>query len=69
MTYDEFSNTIKRLDLSRDEFAKMVGMSYNSVANWKSKEIPKWVEVFLHYYEKGKDLERLLTIVAKHINK
>lgn len=69
MTYEEFSHTIKKLGLSREEFAKMVDMSYNSVANWKSKEIPGWVEPFLLYYEKGKDLDFLLEIIEKYKNK
>lgn len=69
MTYEEFSHTIKRLGLSREEFAKMVDMSYNSVANWKSKDIPGWVEPLLHYYEKGKDLESLLELIEKYKKK
>ncbi len=68
MTYEEFSHTIKKLGLSREEFSKIVGMSYNSVANWKSKGIPAWVEPFLYYYEKGKSLDELLTLIDKYIN-
>lgn len=49
MTYEYFSDKLKELQLSRDDFSKIVGMSYNSVANWKSKEIPAWVEPFLYY--------------------
>lgn len=68
MTYEEFSSTIKKLGLSREEFAKMVGMSYNSVANWKSKEIPAWVEPFLYYYGKSKELDCLVEIIEKYKN-
>lgn len=56
MTYDEFSNKLKELKLSKDDFSKMVGMSYNSVANWKLKEIPSWVEPFIENYEQQKNL-------------
>lgn len=66
MTYDEFGNKLKELKLSRDDFSKMVGMSYNSVANWKLKEIPSWVEPFLYHYEKGLKLDELLAIIEKY---
>lgn len=42
MSYDDFSLQLKALSLSRDDFAKMVGMNYNSVANWKQKGVPLW---------------------------
>ena len=66
MTYDEFSQILKDLKLSKDEFSKIVGMSYNSVANWSKKEIPAWVDPFLFYYEKGKTLDELLAIIEKY---
>lgn len=66
MDYDDFSNRLKELSLTRDDFAKMVGMSYNSVANWKAKGIPSWVEPFLYHYEKGKNLDEILTIIKKY---
>ncbi|HEF3558337.1 TPA: hypothetical protein R9133_001627, partial [Campylobacter upsaliensis] len=54
MTYEDFSNKLRKLQLSRDEFSKIVGMSYNSVANWKLKEIPAWVDSWLEQYEEEK---------------
>ena len=66
MNYEIFSAKLKELELRREEFAKIVGMNYNSVANWKSKGIPSWVAPFLHYYEKGKDLDKILSLVKKH---
>ncbi|BEK33194.1 hypothetical protein CW576_09420 [Campylobacter jejuni] len=66
MTYEDFSNKLKKLQLSRDEFSKIVGMSYNSVTNWKLKEIPAWVEPFLYYYEKSLALDELLKILEKY---
>lgn len=66
MNYDEFSQKLKNLNLSKDEFSKLVGMSYNSVANWSKKEIPAWVEPFLFYYEKGKTLDELLNLIEKY---
>lgn len=66
MSYENFSLQLKALSLSRDEFAKMVGMSYNSVANWKQKGVPLWVECFLFHYEKSKKLDSLLEILEKY---
>ena len=66
MSYENFSLQLKALSLGRDEFAKMVGMSYNSVANWKQKGVPLWVECFLFHYEKSKKLDSLLEILEKY---
>lgn len=65
MDYAEFSQKIKELRLSRDEFARLVGMSYHSVTNWKAKEIPAWVPVLLHYYERSLALDELLKIMER----
>ncbi|WP_199879366.1 hypothetical protein [Campylobacter coli] len=59
MTYEDFSNRLKQLDLTREDFSKLVGMNYNSVANWKSKEIPIWVDSWLINYEKAKVLDEI----------
>lgn len=69
MTYDEFSNKLKELKLSKDDFSKMVGMSYNSVANWKLKEIPSWVEPFIENYEQQKKLDYFINEVEKYTTK
>ncbi|MBX2078012.1 hypothetical protein I9T54_00465 [Campylobacter peloridis] len=66
MTYEDFSNKLKKLQLSRDEFSKIVGMSYNSVANWKSKEIPAWVDSWLENYEQQKSFNNLVNEVEKY---
>ncbi|WP_407379786.1 hypothetical protein [Helicobacter sp.] len=65
MDYAEFSQKIKELGLSRDEFARLVGMSYHSVTNWKAKEIPAWVPALLHYYERSLALDELLKIMER----
>ncbi|EAJ7109735.1 hypothetical protein YZ59_04175 [Campylobacter upsaliensis] len=69
MTYEDFSDKLKKLQLSRDEFSKIVGMSYNSVANWKSKEIPAWVDSWLENYEQQKSFNHLVNEVEKYTTK
>lgn len=69
MNYIEFSNKLKQLSITKEEFAKMVNMNYHSVANWKSKGVPYWVGVFLYHYEKSKNLDVLLDIIRQYDNK
>lgn len=69
MTYNEFSNKLKELKLSKADFSKMIGMSYNSITNWKLKEIPSWVDPFLYHYEKSLKLDELLITIEKYKRK
>ncbi|MCE3038316.1 hypothetical protein [Helicobacter anatolicus] len=66
MNYTDFSNKLKQLQISKEEFAKMVDMNYHSVANWKSKGVPYWVEVLLYHYEKSKNLDVILNIIKQY---
>ncbi|MCE3038774.1 hypothetical protein [Helicobacter anatolicus] len=68
MTRLDFDKKIKTLGLSRKSFAKIAGVSYTGIStNWKeNKNLPPWVEPFLHYYEKSKALDDLLIIMHKH---
>ncbi|RAZ22574.1 hypothetical protein [Campylobacter hyointestinalis] len=42
--------------------------NYMTVNNWNddNRPIPDWVEPFLFYYEKGKTLDELLSIIKKY---
>ena len=67
MNYDEFENKLKSVSLSKKEFVDIVGMPYQTLMNWKQKdETPYRVEPFLFYYEKGKTLDELLSIIKKY---
>ncbi|PAF50707.1 hypothetical protein BKH43_03855 [Helicobacter sp. 13S00401-1] len=69
MTYEMFSNKLKELNLSKEDFAKLVNMHYHSVANWSTRGVASWVEPFLLYYEKSKKLDEVLNMVDKYVKK
>ena len=69
MTYENFNIKLKELNIGLSEFAKMVGMSYHSVTNWKLKGIPLWVDCLLYHYRKSKDLDQILNIVESNKKK
>lgn len=63
MEYADFVKKLKELNLSKVEFANIVKMHPMSVSNWKQGKVPSWVEPFLHYYKKCKDLESALNLL------
>lgn len=65
MTYKDFRNALKACNLSNVEFAKITGLSPKSVSNWSqdNHKVPSWVEPFLHYYKRCKDLESALNLL------
>ncbi|TKX32437.1 hypothetical protein CQA76_03700 [Campylobacter aviculae] len=68
--YQNFAIFLKKpqeLKLSKKDFVGIIGMPYQTLMNWKSKdETPAWVEPFLYYYEKGLALDELLKILEKY---
>lgn len=65
MTKKEFDDTLKKLNLSRHEFADITNLTYGAVSNWNDdkKPVPGWVESWLYYYMKAKENETLNTII------
>lgn len=60
MDIKTFEAKLSELNLSKKEFATMVGAVYNGVVNWNSKgETPKWVDSWLENYEKAKSYEAM----------
>lgn len=59
MTYNEFDLALKEINLNKKEFAKIVGMSYVSVTNWKQAgELPAWVDSWITNYAKSKKFDK-----------
>ncbi|EJG9584726.1 hypothetical protein AB0Q24_001894, partial [Campylobacter jejuni] len=55
MDIETFEKKLNELELTKKEFANMVGAVYNGVINWNTKgETPKWVDSWLINYEKAK---------------
>lgn len=64
MDIQDFENTLKRLDLSKADFAKMVGAVYNGVINWNVRgQTPKWVQSWLENYEKARKFDKIKELI------
>ncbi|EAH4950574.1 hypothetical protein ACS18H_001352 [Campylobacter coli] len=60
MDIETFEKKLNELELTKKEFANMVGAVYNGVINWNAKgETPKWVDTWLINYEKAKVLDEI----------
>ncbi|EAJ9113682.1 hypothetical protein FWZ85_01240 [Campylobacter jejuni] len=60
MDIETFEKKLNELELTKKEFANMVGAVYNGVVNWNAKgETPKWVDSWLINYEKAKVLDEI----------
>lgn len=57
MKKKEFDTILEDINLSRQEFANLTGLSYGAIGNWndEKKPIPSWVKSWLeNYIEKCK---------------
>ncbi|EAI3942828.1 hypothetical protein APO40_06145 [Campylobacter coli] len=60
MDIETFEKKLNELELTKKEFANMVGAVYNGVINWNAKgETPKWVDTWHINYEKAKVLDEI----------
>jgi hypothetical protein len=64
LTYQEYEEKIKELNISSGKFAKLVGMARTTPsAVWKRKNVvPIYIERFLELLEKLSEDERILFI-------
>lgn len=64
MDIQDFESALKRLDLSKADFAKMVGAVYNGVINWNVRgQTPKWVQSWLENYEKARKFDKIKELI------
>ncbi|MBZ7987459.1 hypothetical protein [Campylobacter canadensis] len=67
MDIKTFEKKLNELNLTKKEFANMVGAVYNGVVNWNTKgETPKWVDSWLENYEQQKSFNNLVNEVEKY---
>ena len=61
MTKKEFDNTLKQMALTRQEFCRLTGLAYSTVANWNDERlpIPSGVGSWIENYEKAKSSESM----------
>lgn len=69
MNKHQFDEKLRKLGLSKKEFAKLTHVSYYTISNWNdtTKPIPKWVDSWLVYYEKSKKLDSLLEYINNNL--
>ncbi len=64
MEHSEFEKLLKKADLNKKEFARLVKMNYNSITNWKQGEaVPDWVKSWLDNYIKAKTLDKVVDAI------
>ena len=65
MTKKDFDLSLKSLNLSRQDFCKITGLAYSSVANWHdvNKPIPSWVASWINNYTKAKKYEIIESLI------
>lgn len=56
MKKQEFDETLKKIGLSRQEFADMTELAYSTIGNWhdEKKPVPSWVKSWLDNYVRAK---------------
>jgi len=61
VTYDELTDRLKKLNMTKKQFAEVTGLGVTTITNWKSdgKKIPSWVDSYLDSYEKAKAYESI----------
>ena len=61
MTNEEFEATLKKVELTKKEFAALVEMSYGGVVNWgrAQQSVPNWVDSWLELYIANRKFENL----------
>lgn len=59
MNRETFNKLLKKANLSKREFAEIIGMQYSSVNNWgSSQDFPRWVESWLQNYIKSTKFDK-----------
>jgi len=69
MKKDEFDDTLKRIGMSRQEFADITNLSYGAVSNWhdEKKPVPGWVDSWLENYISKKKYENIKNIIKDEL--
>jgi transcriptional regulator with XRE-family HTH domain len=58
---------IKKLGMTQKGFAEHIGVNQNTVTTWVNGSVPmpKWVKLFINYFEKAKTLDNLIDELDK----
>ncbi len=71
MKKQDFDETLKKIGLSRQEFADMTELAYSTIGNWhdEKKPVPGWVESWLQNYIKSKLADDIINAVEPFVCK
>lgn len=71
MKKQDFDETLKKIGLSRQEFADMTELAYSTIGNWhdEKKPVPGWVESWLENYSKSKLADDIINAVEPFVCK
>ena len=55
MSYKEFEELLRKVNINKKEFSNLTELSYQTVMNWNHTDnVPKWVKSWLDNYIKAK---------------
>ncbi len=62
-----FNDLLKSAGLSKKEFAKILGTTGGTISNWgnEGREIPYWVESWLHLYIENQHCKQIKEAITK----
>ena len=71
MDKNKFNELLKKANLTKKEFSKISGVSYNTITGWgtKDKPIPNWVKPFIENYIKAKTLDNVKDVICPNNSK
>jgi len=73
MEKEKLNKLLDLADLNKKQFAKVANISYSTVVGWGGSrknrvlEIPGWVEPFIKYYIKAKNLEYITDDICQKL--
>lgn len=67
LTKEEFKELLKKADLTKSQFADLLGTSYQGVNNWgtNGRDYPYWVKSWLELYIKDRKCQQLKAIIKE----
>ena len=70
MEKEEFNSLLEKAQLTKKEFAEILGINQGSLNNWgSSQNIPYWVKSWLENYNKAKFADNIIEAVKPFVEK
>lgn len=71
MNRDDFNKLLKKANLTKKDFALLLGVSYNAVNGWgtNGRDYPYWVKSWLTLYIENKECKELKQLIKDNVCK